>query len=432
MDIQQIVSIVIFAVTFFFILTERIHRAVIALAGAVTMVIVGVFMGFYNLELAIESVDFNTIGLLFGMMMLVALLEQTGVFQFLGIYVARKTKGNPWMLMLSLGLLTAFLSMILDNVTTIVLITPITIVICRLISISPLPLLMAEAILSNIGGVGTLVGDPPNIMIGSAAGFGFNTFLVYALPVALVALAVVLFVFKFLFRKTLAVEPKDISRLMGMNPFEAVKDARMLKQLLAIFAGVVTLFFFHSMLHLEPSIVAILGASIALLVVRAKDDPQEIIIKTELSVLLFFASLFIIVGGMEHTHVLEKVGVLITGSAESNILLTAIIVLWVSAFLSAIVDNIPFTVAMIPIIAFLGVGGLDVNLLWWALVLGVGFGGNGTPIGSSAGVIVMSKSEETDEPITFKNWMKYGLVATFASLFVATGALVIFHMFELV
>jgi Na+/H+ antiporter NhaD/arsenite permease-like protein len=432
MELEQIVSVFIFCVTFFFILTERIHRTVIALTGAVVMVVVGVFMGFYNLESAVESVDFNTIGLLFGMMMLVALLEQTGVFQFLGIYVARKTNGKPWLLLVSLGLLTAFLSMILDNVTTIVLITPITIVISRLISISPLPLLMGEAILSNVGGVGTLVGDPPNIMIGSAADFGFNTFLVYSLPVALVALAIVLMLFKFMFKESLSEEPKDISRLMNMDPMEAVKDVRMLKQLLAVFAMVIGLFFFHSALHLEPSIVAMLGASVALLLVRAKDDPQDVIIKTELSVLLFFASLFIIVGGMEHTQVLEKVGEFITASAEENILLTAILVLWVSAFLSAIVDNIPFTVAMIPIITFLGVGGLDVNLLWWALVFGVGFGGNGTPIGSSAGVIVMSKSEETDDPITFKNWMKYGLVATVASLVVATGALVVLHTFALV
>jgi Na+/H+ antiporter NhaD/arsenite permease-like protein len=432
MELQQIVSIFIFAVTFYFILTERIHRAVIALAGAVAMVIAGISMGFYSMELAVEAVDFNTIGLLFGMMMLVALMEQTGVFQFLGIYVARKTKGNPWMLMLSLGLLTAFLSMVLDNVTTIVLITPITIVICRLIGVSPLPLLMAEAILSNVGGVATLVGDPPNIMIGSAAGFGFNTFMVYSFPVALCTLGAVLVLFKFLFKKELSVEPKDITRLMSMNPMEAIEDARMLKQLLAIFGGVVTLFFFHGILHWEPSVVAILGASVALLVVRAKDDPQEIIIKTELSVLLFFASLFVIVGGMEHTKVMEEIGTLITGTAESNLLLTAIIVLWVSAILSAIIDNIPFTVAMIPIIVYLADKGVEVNLLWWALVFGVGFGGNGTPIGSSAGVIVMSKSEETDTPITFKSWMKYGLMATIVSLLVATVAIVIMYKFALV
>ncbi len=432
MELTQIVSVVIFAVTFFFILTEKIHRAVIALAGAVTMVVVGTFMGFYNMDLAVEAVDYNTIGLLFGMMMLVALLEQTGVFQFLGIYVARKTKGNPWKLLLALGLLTAFLSMVLDNVTTIILITPITIVISRLIGISPLPLLLAEAILSNVGGAGTLVGDPPNIMIGSAAGFGFNTFLLYSLPVALAGLAAILLLFKFVFKEQLATEPKDVSRLMEMDPTEAIEDMKMLKQLLAVFGGVIALFFVHSALHLEPSVVALMGAAIALLVIRAKDDPHEIIIKTELSVLLFFASLFIIVGGLEHTEVLAKIGEFITGTAESNLLLTAIIILWVSAILSAIVDNIPFTVAMIPIIAFLAKDGIDVNLLWWALVFGVGFGGNGTPIGSSAGVIVMSKSEETDTPITFKNWMQYGLPATLVSLVVATGAVTAMYYFNLV
>jgi Na+/H+ antiporter NhaD/arsenite permease-like protein len=433
-DLPQLASVLIFAITFYFILTERIHRAVIAFVGASAMVVTGIFMGFYNAEQAIESVDFNTIGLLFGMMMLVALMEETGVFQFLGIYVARKTKGNPWLLMIALGLLTAFLSMILDNVTTIVLITPITIIIARLIGISPLPLLMGEAILSNIGGVGTLVGDPPNIMIGSplAAGFSFNTFLVYALPVALISLLVVLVIFRFLFRKDLAQEPRGIERLMAMDPKEAVKDVKKLKKLLAVFGMVIALFFLHNVFHIEPSTVALLGAAIGLLVVRAKEDPHHIIQKTELSVLLFFASLFIIVGGMEHTHVLAKIGELITGSAESNLLLTAIIILWVSAVMSAIVDNIPFTVAMIPIIAYLGAEGVAVDLLWWALVFGVGFGGNGTPIGSSAGVIVMSKSEETDTPITFKSWLRSGLIATFASLCVATVAIYIFYTFELV
>jgi Na+/H+ antiporter NhaD/arsenite permease-like protein len=427
MEIEQLVSIFIFAVTFYFILTERIHRTVIAFVGAVAMVIVGVFMGFYDPELAIEAIDFNTVGLLFGMMMLVALLEETGVFQFLGVYVARKTKGNPWLLLVSLGLLTAFLSMVLDNVTTIILIAPITIIISRLIKISPLPLLMGEAILSNIGGAGTLVGDPPNIMIGSAAGFGFNTFLVYSLPVALVGLAVTLLVFRFVFRKDLATEPQDIDRLMAMDPKDAIKDPRKLKQLLGVFALVIALFFLHGLLHLEPSTIALFGAAMALLLVRAREDPHDTIQKTELSVLLFFASLFIIVGGLEHTHVLAHVGELITASAGENLLLTAIVILWVSAILSAIVDNIPFTVAMIPIIGYLAAQGIEVDLLWWALVLGVGFGGNGTPIGSSAGVIVMTKSEETDTPITFKEWMRSGLTATFVSLCVATVAIYIFY-----
>lgn len=432
MELTQTVALIIFAVTFFFILTERVHRTVICLAGAVTMVLAGVFLNFYHPHEALAAIDFNTIGLLFGMMLLVALLEETGVFQYLGIYTAKKTKGNPWLLMVALGLLTAFLSMVLDNVTTIVLMAPVTIIITRMLGISALPMLTAEALLSNIGGAGTLVGDPPNIMIGSAAGFSFNVFLVHALPVALIALAAVIVLFKFVFRKELSVAPHNIEKLMAMNPNEAIDNPGMLRRLLIIFAMVVGLFFVHGALHLEPSIIAMFGAALALLVVRAKEDPQEVIQKTELSVLLFFASLFVIVGGLEHTGILEQIGSLITANAAENLLLTAIVVLWVSAVLSAVVDNIPFTVAMIPIIAYLGTQGIAIDLLWWALVLGVGFGGNGTPIGSSAGVIVMSKSEETDAPITFKTWARSGMLATFVSLLVATVALVAFHSFGLV
>lgn len=431
LGIEQIIALAIFGVTFYFILTERIHRAVIGLAGAVTMVIVGIFMGFYSFELALEAIDFNTIGLLFGMMMLVALLEETGVFQYLGIYTAKKTKGNPWLLMAALGLLTAFLSMVLDNVTTIILIAPITIIITRLLSISPLPILTAEALLSNVGGAGTLVGDPPNIMIGSAAGFSFNAFLLYSLPIVLVALFATLFTLRYVFKKELSMKPQGIERLMAMNPMEAIDNPRMLKQLLAIFVLVVALFFLHGWLHLEPSVIAIFGAALALLVVRAKEDPHEVIQKTELSVLLFFGSLFVIVGGLEHTGLLAQVGALITTGAADNLIITAIAVLWVAAILSAIVDNIPFTVAMIPIITYLHTQGIDTTILWWALILGVGFGGNGTPIGSSAGLIVMSKSEETDQPITFKTWMKSGLVATFVSLLVATGGILIYNYFGL-
>lgn len=426
------IALGIFGVTFALILTERVHRTVIGLAGAVAMVLAGIFFDFYHPHEALAAIDFNTIGLLFGMMMLVAMLEETGVFQYLGIYTARKTKGNPWLLLVALGSLTAFLSMVLDNVTTIILIAPITIIIARLLSISPLPLLMAEALLSNVGGTGTLVGDPPNIMIGSAAGFTFNAFLVYSLPVVLVAIAATLVVFRFIFKSELNMKPSGIDRLMAMDPKEAIDDPKMLKRLLAIFALVIALFFLHGALHLEPSIIAVLGASLALLVVRAKEDPQHIIQKTELSVLMFFATLFVIVGGLEHTGFLAQIGSLITAGASENLLLTAIIVLWVSAILSAIVDNIPFTVAMIPIIAYLGTQGVPIDLLWWALVLGVGFGGNGTPIGSSAGLIVMSKSEETDAPINFRTWVRSGLVATFVTLCIATAAIFLYGTFGLV
>lgn len=425
MDSISIIALTIFSLTFFFILTERIHRTVIGLFGAMSMALAGIYFDFYHPEDILEVVDFNTLGLLFGMMILVGMLEKTGAFQFLGIWTAKKTKGNPWMLMIALSGITALLSMILDNVTTIILIVPITIIIAGMLKINPMPILMAEALLSNVGGAATLIGDPPNIMIGSVAGFSFNDFLVHSLPVVLVVWIATIFLFKFMFRKELAREPQNVEKMMAMNEYEAIKDPKTLKRLLGIFGLVIILFFTHSILHLEPSMVALIGAALALIVVAPKHDPQEIIEKCELSVLLFFASLFVIVGGLEHAGVLEIAAKFITSGAEDNILLTAIIILWSSALLSAIVDNIPLTVAMLPIIAYLGTQGIPVDLLWWALVFGVGFGGNGSPIGSTAGVIVVAKSEKTESPISFIDWIKTGAPATVLGLVIATIALTI-------
>lgn len=427
MTTAAIISSIIFAGTFALILTERVHRTVVAMAGAVLMVLAGIIFDFYHPEDALHAVDFNTLGLLFGMMLLVVVLEKTGVFQYLGILTAKKTKGSPWLLMLALGTLTAVLSMILDNVTTIILIVPITIIIARMLGISATPLLLVEAMLSNVGGTATLVGDPPNIMIGSAADFTFNAFLLHSLPAVLVVGAITFVLFRFLFKKELSKKPENIEELMQMNEKDAITDLPTLKKGLAVLAGVVVLFFLHGVLHLEASLIALIGASVILLLVTATKDPQPIIEKTELSVLLFFASLFITVGGLEHAGVLESLAHIITASAESNLLLTAIIILWVSAIASAIVDNIPLTVAMIPIILYLQQSGIPVDLLWWALVFGVGFGGNGSPIGSTAGIIVVSKSEQTAEPITFKKWLKYGIPATAAGLSFATVVLILFH-----
>jgi Na+/H+ antiporter NhaD/arsenite permease-like protein len=425
MEPVEIVALGIFAVTFFFILTERIHRTVIGLFGAIAMVLAGIYLDFYHPHQVLEVVDFNTLGLLFGMMLLVGMLEQTGAFQYLGIWTAKKSKGNPWLLLIALSGITAILSMILDNVTTIILIVPITIIVAGMIKVNPLPILMAEALLSNIGGTATLIGDPPNIMIGSAAGFSFNDFLLHSLPIVIATWIATVFLFKILFHKDLSKKPEHIEQLMAMNENEAIKEPEVLKKLLAIFGLVIALFFVHSMIGLEPSMVALIGAALALLIVAPQHDPQKTIEKTELSVLLFFASLFVIVGGLEYAGVLERVANLLTTGAMDNLLLTAIIVLWTSAILSAIVDNIPLTVAMIPIIAYLGHQGVPVDLLWWALVFGVGFGGNGSPIGSTAGVIVVAKSEKTEHPISFIDWIKYGAPVTVIGLVIATIALVI-------
>lgn len=424
MDLITFVSIAIFSVTFFFILTERLHRTVVGLFGAMMMIVAGTVLDFYHPAEALAAIDFNTIGLLFGMMVLVSMLEKTGFFQYLGIYTAKKTRGNPWLLMVALGAITAVLSMILDNVTTIILIVPVTIIIADMLKINPVPILMSEALLSNIGGTGTLIGDPPNIMIGSAAAFSFNDFLVHSLPVVLIAWAATLVVFRFVYRRDISRLPENVERLMEMDEKKAIKDPETLKKLLAVFAFTVLLFFLHSVLHMPPAIVALIGASLGLLVVAPKNDPQGVLEKCELSVLLFFASLFMIVGGLEHAGVLEYVAQLLTAGVHGNLLLTAIVILWASAILSAIVDNIPLTVAMIPIITYLGTTGVPVDLLWWALVFGVGFGGNGSPIGSTAGVIVVAKSEKTDNPISFIDWIKQGAPTMVVTLSIATLALV--------
>ncbi len=427
MEYSFYISLAIFAITFGLIISEKVHRTVIGVFGAMTMLLFGMAGGFYSPEQAMASIDFNTIGLLMGMMVIIAILEETGAFQYLGIYTAKKTKGNPWLLVIALGTLTTLLSFILDNVTTIILIVPVTIIITKILKINPMPVLMAEALLSDTGGVATLVGDPPNIMIGSAADFSFNIFLTHSLPVVFFAWLATLLVLKLVFNKELKQKPQNIDELMKMNEKEAITDPTTLKIILAILGLVVGLFFIHSALHIAPSTVALIGAALALLLVAPKKDPQKIFAKLELSVLVFFAALFVIVGGLEHAGVLEYLANFLVSGGTENIVLTAIIVLWASAIMSALVDNIPFTIAMIPMIAHLQSQGLDVNLLWWALVFGVGFGGNGSPIGSTANVIVVSKSEQTDHPITFKSWFKSGTSSMIVTCVVATFAILLFH-----
>lgn len=429
MEHIEIIALLIFGTTFFFILTERIHRTVIGLFGAMTMLLAGMYFNFYHPEDLLDVIDFNTLGLLFGMMLIVGMLEHTGAFQYLGIWTAKKTKGNPWYLMVALSAITAGLSMILDNVTTIILIVPITIIIADMLKINPTPILMAEALLSNVGGAGTLIGDPPNIMIGSAAGFSFNDFLVHALPVVLITWILTLAFFRFLFRKDLGKKPENVDKLMAMDEKKAITDTKTLKKLLIVFGIVIVLFFTHSALHIEAAMVALIGAALALIWVAPQHDPQKTIEKCELSVLLFFGSLFVIVGGLEHAGVLERAAQFITSGAEHNLLVAALIILWTSAILSAIIDNIPLTVAMLPIIAYLGHQGVPVDLLWWALAFGVGFGGNGSPIGSTAGVIVVAKSEKTDHPISFIDWMKQGVPTMVLGLVIASLALTFFTDF---
>lgn len=403
----MIVSGAIFLITFLAILSERIDRTITALAGAGAMIVAGILVGFFSHEAAVETIDFDTLGLLLGMMIIVALLARTGFFEYLATFTAKRSGGNPWRLLVILGAITTLLSMFLDNVTTIVLIVPVTILIAEILGISPLPYLMAEALLSNTGGVATLVGDPPNILIGSAANLGFNDFLLRLAPIVLVAWVGALFLLRFLFRAELSQEPEDVEALMHLDEKASLRDTKSLKRILVILGGVILLFFLHTSLHLSPAFIALLGASSALLWIQP--DVEELLKDVEWSVLIFFGALFVVVGGIEASGLLDLLASNITGLASSDLLLSGVILIWAAAILSAVVDNIPFTIVMIPIIQDLGVLGIDIAPLWWALALGAGFGGNGTPIGSTANIITIKLSERTRTPITTPLWLRKGL-----------------------
>ena len=415
-----LVSGFIFIGTFAAILLGKVNRTIVAMAGAGTMVAAGMGMGFYSQEAALASIDFNTLALLLGMMILVSMLARTGFFEYLAILTAKKSKGNPWVLFLLLGTITAVLSMFLDNVTTIVLIAPVTVLIAQILGISPVPLLIGEALLSDTGGVATLIGDPPNIMIGSAAGLSFIDFLVNLAPIVLVAWLVALVLLRFLFREYLSQTPGNVEALMNLDERAALHDRATLTRTLIVLVGTILLFFVHNLLHLQPGFVALLGAAAALLWVQPADI-EEVLKHVEWPVLMFFAALFVTVGGIEASGLLNLLAEVVTALATQDLLLTGVALIWGGAMLSAIIDNIPFTIVMIPVIQDLGLStGLSITPLWWALALGAGFGGNGTIIGSTANVITVAISEKTSTPITSKIWMKTGLPVMVATLLVAT------------
>jgi Na+/H+ antiporter NhaD/arsenite permease-like protein len=400
------------------IFAEKVNRSIVALAASALMIVIGKLLGFYSEELAIEAIDFNTLGLLMGMMILVAMLEPTGYFQYLAVLAARASKGKPVRLLVLLGVVTTVLSMFLDNVTTVVLIAPVTLVICEILGMNPLPYLMTEALLSDTGGVATLVGDPPNVLIGSAAGLSFNDFLIYSLPIVLVAWLGALILLRFLFRKELSKRPRRSKAVMKLNPAETLDQPEVARKILIVLGGAILFFFVHHLLHVEPSLVALGAAAIAL--VWVQPDLHEVLKKVEWSVLVFFGALFVMVGGLEHSGALEIVVGLFQNASNIPPVLFGVLVIWVVAVLSAVVDNVPITIALIPIIKGLGEIGLDITPLWWALAFGAGFGGNGTIIGSTANIIVATLSEKTRTPITSALWMRRGLPVMLATCAIAS------------
>jgi Na+/H+ antiporter NhaD/arsenite permease-like protein len=408
------------------IFTEVIHRTLAGIVGAVAMILAGLAGGFYSQADAIAAIDANTMFLLTGMMILVVLLKPTGGFEYLAIHIAKLSKGSPARLLIYLSTVVTVISLFLDNVTTVLVFAPLTVVIARMLGISPVPYLMSEALLSDTGGVATLVGDPPNVMIGSAANIDFNQFLFHMGPAVFCAWLVTLLLCLVLFRKQLS---QPITGILDLDESKALKDHKALAKVLFSIGVVIVLFFIHHHFHLFPGYVAWIGVAVALALVRP--DPEEFLKEVDWSVLLFFAGLFVIVGGVEHSGLLDLLGeeLAIYARDPDHLLLTALLFLWVAAFLSAALDNIPFTVTMIPIIAHLETQGVDVMPLWWALAMGVGFGGNGTHIGSTANVVCVAEAERTGVPeyrITPLVWLKNGTPIMLATLVVSSIILMVF------
>ncbi|MDJ0751063.1 MAG: ArsB/NhaD family transporter [Woeseiaceae bacterium] len=420
------VALAILVAAYALIFTEVIHRTLAAVIGSVTMIGVGMAGGFYSQEEAVAAVDANTMFLLIGMMALVVLLKPTGGFEYLAIRIAKAAKGSPTRLLVYLSTTVTLISLVLDNVTTVLVFAPLTVVIARLLGISPVPYLMAAALLSNTGGVATLVGDPPNVMIGSAANIDFNTFLFHMGPIVLVAWVATLLILLVSFRKDLA---QTINEDLDLDETRVLKDKRALIAVCFSIAVVIALFFIHHRFHLFPGYVAWVGVAVALALVRP--DPEEFLREIDWSLLVFFAGLFIIVGGVEGSGLLDLLGEHLVSVAQdpARLLVTALVVMWVSAVLSAAVDNIPFTVTMIPIISHLQTQGVDVMPLWWALALGVGLGGNGSHIGATANVICVAEAEHTRNPdyrITPLFWLKKGTPVMFTTLLICSVLFAIF------
>lgn len=417
-----VVSSLILTGTYIVIVAARRYRTLAAFVGAVVMVLAGQAMGTYNESLALAAIDFDTLALLFGLALTVEVLKTTGALSYLAIKISKLAGGVPWKLFLSLGLLTSVVSMFLDNVTTIILIAPITILVCDIVGLSAVPFLMGGAMLSNIGGVATLIGDPPNILIGSAASLGFLDFLTHTAPISLLVWIPGCALLFFLFRNDLAQRPENLSRLEKMDAKRALSDPKAARQMVCILAIVLVLFFVHDLLGLSPGFVALIGAAATLAILRPSLD--ALLKEAPWEMLLFFISLFVLVGGLEASGLLSVIRDGILGLTKHGMTLTAVVILWLSAIMASLVDRIPFTIAMVPVLAGLTQSLPDAGVLWWALALGVGFGANASPIGSLTNIVTISLSEGCSTPITFVDWLKKGPQVAFLSCVVSSLALV--------
>lgn len=415
----------VFLLTYLLIFTEKVHRVIAALGGAVAMVLVGSALGFYGQEEAISSIDFGTLFLVAGMMIMVGIMEGTGATQYAAIRIAQASRGRPALLLAGLGAFTAFTSAFLDNVTTMVLVAPLTISIADILDLSPLPFLTSEAVFAVIGGLATLVGDPANIIIGSGSGYGFMDFIVHLGPVALIVWFGCFLSFLLVFRRFLRSEPRNIEKLLSIDPRKALADPGAARRMMGVLGIVVALYLAHQWLGLEPATVAMLGAALSLIAVRP--DVKSVLSNVEWSAIFFYGSLFVLVGGLEHLGVLDLLARRLGGLAREDIVLASVIILWAAGILSAVIDNVALVIALVPVLRGLGALGIppdQLSPLWWGLAIGAVLGGLATPIGSSATVVTISLSERTESPITTADWMRVGVPAWLVGLLLGTAFLV--------
>jgi Na+/H+ antiporter NhaD/arsenite permease-like protein len=431
MGIPFWIATALFIGAYALIVSEKIHKTIVAIFGAALMIVLGILTqeeAFHSIDL---GVDWNVIFLLISMMVIINIMKPTGVFEYIAIKSAKAAKGEPFRIMAIFSVVTAVVSAFLDNVTTVLLIAPVTLLICQALELDVVPYLITEALASNIGGTATLIGDPPNIMIASKAQLDFMAFVYHLTPVIIVVLIAYIISIKFIFGKRLTVREELKARIMAMDEREAIKDPVLLKKSLIVLAVTIFGFVIHGMLHLEPATIALFGAGLLLLVSGIK-DPHPVLSEAEWATLFFFIGLFIIIGGVVKVGLIKWMSIEVLQITQGNLFGTAMVVMWFSAFASAFIDNIPYVATMNPLIIDMakqlwpnlsGVQLLhhpDLMPIWWSLALGACLGGNGTAIGASANVIVVGMAEKMGKPISFKKFMLYGMPLMIESVIICT------------
>ena len=417
---MTVIAITVFVVGYALIASDRVNNSVVALTGAAVLVALGVVASddvFYSRD---TGIDWDVIFLLLGMMIIVSVLRQTGVFEYAAIWSAKRAKGSPLRIMILLVLVTAVASALLDNVTTVLLIAPVTLLVCDRLAIRAAPFLMAEVFASNIGGAATLVGDPPNIIIASRAGLTFNDFLIHLAPIVVIVMVVFVALLPRLFRGSFGVDPQRVADVMSLEEREAIQDTRLLIKCGVVLVLMFAAFVAHSAIHIEPSVVALLGAGVLVLISGL--ERSDYLSAVEWDSLLFFAGLFIMVGALVKTGVIDQLAGLAREATGGMALLTVMPILGVSAPVSGIVNTIPFVATMAPIVSELAAGMHDpshANALWWALTLGADFGGNLTAVGASANVIMLGIARRADNPLSFWEFTRKGAVVTAVSVALA-------------